>query len=134
MTLLFSYSLFAIIAIAANLLSQELALVLYAGPYELALAIASGTAAGLVLKYLLDRKYIFRADTKPLNKDGIQFLAYTATGVFTTILFWGTEIAFDIIFENKQARYTGAVLGLSCGYYLKYQLDKRLVFTSKPTK
>lgn len=129
MTIALTYSLFAIIAIAANILSQELALLLYSGPYELAVAIFVGTGTGLVLKYLLDRKYIFKANTKPLSKDGQQFLAYTATGVLTTLLFWGTEMAFDWFFANKGARYTGAILGLSCGYYLKFQLDKRFVFT-----
>ncbi|MGJ8688922.1 MAG: GtrA family protein [Gammaproteobacteria bacterium] len=129
MPIALTYSFFAIIAIAANILSQELALLLYAGPYELVVAIFVGTGTGLVLKFLLDRKYIFKANTKPLSKDGLQFLAYTATGVLTTFLFWGTEIAFDFYFANKSARYIGAVLGLSCGYYLKYQLDKRFVFT-----
>lgn len=129
MPIAITYSLFAIIAITANILSQELALLLYRGPYELAMAIFVGTGTGLVLKYLLDRKYIFRANTKPIHKDALQFLAYTSTGVLTTLLFWGTEIAFDFLFANKGARYIGAVLGLSCGYYLKYQLDKRFVFT-----
>lgn len=129
MSLLFLYSLFAIIAIAANVLSQELALLFYRGAHELLIAIAVGTAVGLVVKFLLDRKYIFKADTVPLSKDGRQFIAYAATGVLTTLLFWGTEIAFELIFASREARYAGAILGLSCGYVLKYQLDRRFVFT-----
>ena len=131
MTLALIYSFFAIVAIATNVLSQEITLLLYSGPYELALAILMGTAVGLVVKFLLDRKYIFQADSKPLSKDATQFIAYATTGVLTTILFWGSEIAFDYFFASKQARYVGAVLGLSCGYYVKYQLDKRYVFTTK---
>ncbi len=129
MSLLFLYSLFAIIAIAANVLSQEFALLFYRGAHELVVAIPVGTAVGLVVKFVLDRKYIFKADTVPLSKDGRQFIAYAATGVLTTALFWGSEIAFELLFASREARYVGAILGLSCGYILKYQLDRRYVFT-----
>ena len=129
MSLLFLYSSFAIIAIAANVLSQEFALLFYQGAHELVVAIPVGTAVGLVVKFVLDRKYIFKADTVPLSKDVRQFIAYTATGVLTTVLFWGSEIAFELLFESREARYVGAILGLSCGYILKYQLDRRYVFT-----
>lgn len=129
MSLLFLYSLFAVIAIAANVLSQELALVFYRGSHELFVAIPVGTAVGLVVKFILDRKYIFKADTVPLSKDGRQFIAYAATGVITTLLFWGSEIAFELLFESREARYAGAILGLICGYILKYQLDRHFVFT-----
>ena len=129
MSLLLLYSLFAMIAIAANVLSQELALLFYRGAHELAIAIPVGTAVGLVVKFVLDRKYIFKADTVPLSKDGRQFIAYTATGILTTLLFWGSEIAFELLFGSREARYIGAILGLSCGYVLKYQLDRRFVFT-----
>ena len=129
MSLLFLYSLFAIIAIVANVLSQEFALLFYQGAHELVVAIPVGTAVGLVVKFVLDRKYIFKADTVPLSKDGRQFIAYAATGVLTTALFWGSEIAFELLFASREARYVGAILGLSCGYILKYQLDRRYVFT-----
>ncbi len=131
MTIALFYSFFALVAITANVLSQEITLALYSGSYELALAILVGTAVGLVSKYLLDRKYIFKADTQTLSKDTRQFIAYASTGVLTTMLFWGAEITFDYLFGSKEARYVGAVLGLSCGYYLKYQLDKRFVFIKK---
>jgi len=52
-------------------------------------------------------------------------------GVFTTIIFWGTEIAFDILFQDPNAKYLGAVIGLSIGYVIKYFLDKRYVFIHK---
>jgi len=129
MSLPLSYCLFAIIATAANLLSQEFALFFYRGSHELLIAIPVGTAIGLIVKFLLDRKYIFKADTVPLSKEGRQFIAYAATGVLTTLLFWGAEIGFELLFASREARYLGAVLGLSCGYYLKYQLDRRFVFT-----
>lgn len=129
MSLLLLYSLFAVIAITANVLSQEFALLFYTGTHELIVAIPVGTAVGLVVKFVLDRKYIFKADTVPLSKDGRQFIAYAATGILTTLLFWGSEVAFELLFASREARYIGAILGLSCGYILKYQLDRRFVFT-----
>jgi positive regulator of sigma E activity len=49
-------------------------------------------------------------------------------GVFTTLIFWLTEYAFHLVFLTDEMRYIGAILGLSVGYYVKYQLDKRFVF------
>lgn len=49
-------------------------------------------------------------------------------GVFTTFIFWGVEISFDYFFKNNNAKYLGAVIGLSIGYLIKYFLDKNFVF------
>ena len=49
-------------------------------------------------------------------------------GVFTTLIFWGTEIAFDAMGDEPWLRYLGAVIGLSIGYVTKYYLDRRFVF------
>ena len=87
-----------------------------------------GTLAGLLAKYVLDKKYIFYH--KPENKmqDAKKFVSYTLTGVATTLLFWGTEISFDAVFSNEYAKYIGAVVGLTMGYISKYFLDKKYVF------
>ena len=58
------------------------------------------------------------------------FALYTAMGLATTAVFWGTELAFHWAFGTDAMRYLGGVLGLVAGYGLKYQLDKRYVFTS----
>ena len=42
------YSLFAVLAMAANILAQEAALLVYGAAYAMAFAILSGTAVGLV--------------------------------------------------------------------------------------
>ena len=55
-------------------------------------------------------------------------------GVFTTAIFWGTEYAFHLIFTTDAMRYIGGVLGLTIGYYIKYQLDKRFVFIDRSEK
>ena len=55
-------------------------------------------------------------------------------GVFTSAIFWGTEYAFHLIFAGDFMRYVGGVLGLTIGYYVKYQLDKRFVFIDRSEK
>ncbi|MDX1491113.1 MAG: GtrA family protein [Pseudohongiellaceae bacterium] len=123
------YSFFAVIATASNILAQEFSVLVISNSFALALAL--GTGVGLVVKYLLDRRYIFAAATKPVSQDSKQFIAYTLTGVLTTALFWGMEIGFDAFFDSRIARYMGAALGLGLGYVIKYQLDKRFVFTKR---
>ncbi|MEM7669469.1 MAG: GtrA family protein, partial [Pseudomonadota bacterium] len=48
--------------------------------------------------------------------------------VLTTVIFWGTEVAFYWHFGSEEMRELGAVLGLTVGYLIKYQLDRRYVF------
>ena len=130
MTLALRYSYFAILAMLANLLAQEFSVLLYSGPLEIYLAIAAGTLAGWVSKYWLDKRYIFMHETATQRDNLTTFLAYGATGVVTTLLFWGFELSFDLLFGTRAARYTGAVIGLGIGYVIKFHLDKRFVFTA----
>ena len=125
------YSIFAIISTLFNLAFQYITNHLYSGFGALYLAIFIGTLAGLIPKYILDKKYIFYHETKDKKDDVKKFGLYTLMSVFTTIIFWGTEITFDMIFDNENAKYLGAVVGLSVGYVVKYFLDKRYVFVDK---
>lgn len=122
------YSLFAIISTAFNLLFQFFSLLIYSETASLYIAMFIGTLAGLVAKYILDKKYIFYHTPKNKSDDTKKFLLYSFMGVFTTIIFWGTEIAFDYFSSNPNAKYLGAVIGLSIGYVIKYFLDKKYVF------
>ena len=92
-----------------------------------------GTLAGLLSKYILDKKFIFYHKPKGKVDDAKKFIRYTIMGIFTTVIFWGTEIGFDKYFEDENAKYAGAVLGLSVGYIIKYFLDKKFVFKGKST-
>ena len=49
-------------------------------------------------------------------------------GVFTTLIFWSLEFGFTLLFQTKEMRYLGGIIGLAIGYFTKYQLDKRFVF------
>lgn len=122
------YSLFAIISTLVNLLAQYGSFALYSGFLDLYVAMALGTLAGLVVKYILDKKFIFYHEVESKKEDAQKFFLYSLMGVFTTFIFWGFEIAFDALFSGESAKYIGAVIGLTIGYIVKYYLDKRFVF------
>jgi putative flippase GtrA len=125
------HSVFAVISILFNLLFQYLSFLIYADFAALYLAMFIGTLAGLVTKYILDKKYIFYHEPVDKKDDAKKFALYSFMGIFTTIIFWGSEIAFDALFQGQYAKYIGAVVGLSIGYIIKYFLDKKYVFTHK---
>lgn len=125
------YVIFAIIATLTNLLAQEITVQVYSGIFQFSLSVMAGTVVGLIVKYLLDKKYIFNYRTESQSQDAHTFIIYASMGVITTLIFWSMEYAFDTWFETRFMRYAGAVIGLSIGYVTKYQLDKRFVFVER---
>jgi len=128
MWMAFKYAVFAALAMASNLCAQALSHRLHEGPFELYVSMGVGTLAGLVVKYELDKRLIFYSRAAGVAEEGKRFSLYTATGVATTLVFWGCEVAFDRVFGTVSMRYVGALIGLTIGYAAKYQLDKRVVF------
>ena len=129
MRLALLYSLFAAISTAANIGAQDIWVRLW--PWArggVVTSMAFGTLVGLVVKYVLDKKWIFRFRADNLAHDGRTFMLYTLMGVVTTIIFWGVELGFEWVFRTDFMRYLGGVIGLMIGYIIKYQLDKRYVF------
>lgn len=131
MRLALVYALLAIVATVANIATQDTFLRFYQGSYAIALSVMAGTLVGLILKYSLDKRFIFSFQAKDAGHDSRVFLLYACTGVFTTLLFWGMELAFHLIFETREMRYLGGIIGLAAGYWLKFELDKRFVFQAK---
>lgn len=126
--LIAKYTAFCVIAMALNLGSQYAADISLAPPFWASIGI--GTGVGLLAKYILDRNYIFAARGATLAKDTRRFALYTAMGAVTTLVFWATEWVFAAAFSAAWAKYLGGALGLAAGYLLKYQLDKRWVFSA----
>ena len=125
------YTIFAAIATLFNLLFQYFSFLAYIGFGSLYVAMLFGTLAGLVAKYILDKKFIFYHIPTDKKDNTKKFALYSLMGVFTTIIFWGVEIAFDTLSQDPNAKYLGAVIGLSIGYVIKYFLDKKYVFIYK---
>jgi putative flippase GtrA len=128
LTLIFRYAYFALIATAANLGAQRVVLFYGDTPLVLAIAILSGTAVGLGLKFALDKRWIFLDHSKGVKAHVNKFALYATTGVITTIIFWTAEVLFWSIWHTNLMRECGAVLGLSLGYVTKFNLDRRFVF------
>jgi putative flippase GtrA len=103
----------------------------YIGAFDIFISVVVGTAVGLVVKYILDKRYIFRCRARNAAHDGKMFVLYTLMGLVTTVIFWGFEFGFDHIFETKEMRYLGGIIGLAIGYLTKYHLDKRYVFRTE---
>jgi putative flippase GtrA len=121
------YVLFAIIAGIGNLAAQDMT-VQTLPQLPLMLPILVGTGVGFVLKYVLDKKWIF-CDAFDVNSQEVQKIAkYGFFSVATTMLFWATELLFWHVAQTTTAKYAGAVLGLGAGNWIKYQLDKAYVF------
>jgi len=124
------YTIFAAFSVAINIGAQMLSIFYYKGLYSVEVSILIGTAAGLPLRYLLEKRYIFAFKSNNIVHDGRLFVLYSFMGVFTTAIFWGVEYAFHFIFATDAMRYVGGVIGLAIGFYVKYQLDKKYVFVS----
>ncbi len=125
------YTIFSAISILFNLLFQYFSFLVYIGFGSLYAAMFFGTLAGLIVKYILDKKFIFYHTPTDKKDDAKKFALYSLMGVFTTIIFWGSEIAFDTLSQDPNAKYLGAIIGLSVGYIIKYFLDKKYVFIYK---
>ncbi len=131
MALAVRYALFAVLATVLNLLGQMAGFRLLPAEYAVFGGMLVGTAVGLVSKYWLDKRYIFRFRSAGLQAEGRLFLLYSAFGAAMTLLFWATEWLFHLLFASEPMRYVGAVAGLSVGYFLKYHLDAKFVFVQR---
>ena len=101
----------------------------YSGYWAIEASILIGTIAGLPVRYFLDKRYIFSYVTSSITHESKTFFLYVFMSIFTTLIFWFMEYGFHLLFDDDAMRYLGGALGLSIGYYIKYKLDKRYVFT-----
>jgi putative flippase GtrA len=124
------YVLFAAIATLMNIGTQEA--VLRLAPFvALNLSIIAGTATGFIVKYWLDKNWIFFDVSSDRSDEAAKIFTYGLFGILTTLIFWSFELAAWWAFETSTAKYAGAVAGLSVGYALKYMLDRAFVFTGR---
>jgi len=92
------------------------------------IALAAGTAGGFLLKYALDKKFVFRFRAASPGRGAITLVRYGLTAVVTTVVFWSVQWLFAVGFSWEGAKYVGGSVGLTAGYILKYFLDRRFVF------
>jgi putative flippase GtrA len=125
------YVAFAIASTLVNFAAQQASLGVYHGVAAVHFSILVGTGAGFVLKYVLDKRFIFfDASAAPAAEAG-KVLVYGVTGLVTTAIFWGFELGAWWVFGSTAAKYAGGAVGLAIGYVAKYQLDRRFVFADR---
>ena len=129
-TLVYRYVVFAILATLVNLIFQRLVLWFGDGNIIFSFALVAGTMMGLIVKYILDKQWIFEDLSAGAIAHSKKFTLYTIMGIFTTGIFWGAEIVFWLTWKTDMMREIGAIIGLSIGYFVKYNLDRRYVFTN----
>ncbi len=125
------YAFFGIVATAANLFMQRGVFLFKPDGNAFYLAISAGAGVGLVVKYTLDKRWIFKDHASGVGSHTRKFTRYVLMGLFTTLIFWGFETGFWLLWRTEPMREAGAIIGLSIGYVIKYQLDRRFVFTDK---
>ncbi len=98
--LILRYAAFAVLATIVNLGVQRLVLAFGETALFFVLAVGAGTLAGLVVKYILDKRWIFYDLDTGVKAHGEKFTRYTAMGLITTAIFWGMETAFWLIWQT----------------------------------
>jgi putative flippase GtrA len=121
------YVLFAVISGLANIAFQQI--VIWTLPsLPIMASVLTGTGVGFVVKYVLDKKWVFLDTYDGHAAELRKVIFYGFFGVATTILFWAVELGFWHIWLTAEAKYTGAVIGLAAGNLIKYLLDRHYVF------
>lgn len=124
------YVAFAVVSGAANLAAQELT-VRSAPALPVLASVLVGTAVGFVVKYVLDKYWIFFDGYDGHAEEVRKIAVYGVSAVLTTALFWTVELGAWSLWRTSEAKYAGAVVGLALGYLIKYRLDKHYVFGTK---
>lgn len=123
------YALFAGAAIVINLIIQNIVLLAMPGLwFRIYVAILASNGAGLVFKFIVDKLWVFNDRDLSARGNSRKFILYALFGVLTTALFWGIELAFHYTFDTTFMTNVGAVIGLTAGYVIKYNLDKHFTF------
>jgi putative flippase GtrA len=130
-TVALRYAAFAVIATVVQVAARRAVLQFSDTGVYFAAAVRAGTIAGLVVKYLLDRRCIFcdaETGVKDLRR---KFFVHTTMGFVTTPIFWLREIASWLIWRANLVRELNAKIGLSIGDVGKRNLDQRFLFTDR---
>ena len=85
------YGIFACMATATNIGTQDLSIRLYNGAFGMLISVAVGTGAGLFVKYLLDKRYIFRFRAHFVINDSPTSEIYTLSLLLAIPLFQQSE-------------------------------------------
>ncbi|WP_439533387.1 GtrA family protein [Polymorphobacter sp.] len=132
-TIFVRYVAIAVGTSAANLLTQA-GIVEAVPTAPLMISILGGTGLGFILKYLLDKAYIFDDAYTDRASEAKKVGLYAAMSVLTTLIFWAIEAGFWYATASQGWKYFGGALGLGIGNFVKYRLDRQFVFKRPDTR
>jgi putative flippase GtrA len=127
------YLLFAAIAIGVNyavlnLSDKVLQPILPYDKWRLLLSQVLAIGSGFVVKYILDKFYVFKDAIATKKEEYQKALLYGMMSIITTALYMSISWGFYFLVSPSSAKTTGALIGLLTGYTLKFFLDKKYVF------
>lgn len=139
------YILFAVISVVLNMLIQLTVYnlltltgldLLYISIYkniDILTFIKMGTATvgAFVFKFFVDKLFIFKDRTENISAGLLQVIIYGLFAVFTTAIFYASQLSFKLLFVFDYSEYIGGALGLTLGYTVKFLLDRKYVFNRK---
>lgn len=102
------------------------------GPFEFEFwflgGLGMGTLAGFIFKFLVDKFIVFEEKMESFEATSRQASLYLGFAIITTIIFWGFEFGFKILFSGDWY-LIGGIIGLAIGYTVKFLLDRKYVFS-----
>lgn len=122
------YYAFAFVAIGINVVVQRLFFLGLNHPNAILFAMPIGAGVALLVKYFLDRKYIFEVASSPNQRE---FFRYAISGGLITLIFFVVEYLIWSLYETALARDLGIFVGMMTGYALKYFFDRNFVFVAE---
>ena len=142
----FSYMIFAVFAIMINILiqiiSKEILILFFFEfsnnyiqlgkvniEYWFIFALGFGTLSGFIIKFILDKFVVFeeKRNTISTEETGKQLSLYLGFAIITTMIFWGFQFGFKLLFPGDWY-LIGGIIGLAIGYTVKFLLDRKYVF------
>lgn len=129
--LVLRYASFAGVPKIANIANRHVVLRFGETGGRFAAALGGPGIVDLAIIYLLDRRRIFYGVETDVKHYSREFSLYLVLALITTAIFWRTETAFWLIWQTNFTAKLGAVLGLLVGCVVKYDLDRRFVFTDR---
>jgi putative flippase GtrA len=133
-SLMLRYAGFALLSTAINCLVQFFILHTLAGSLAIYIALAFGTGAGFVSKFLLDRNYVFYHVSSGYKQEVWVSICYLGTSVIMTLAYLSFQTFVYFEYGDGAFYYISACLVLCLGYSAKFLIDGRFVFTSGPQR
>lgn len=122
------YAAFALFSTAVNWAMQLAILRTIPGRFSIYAALFVGTGAGFVVKYLLDKNYIFQHASANRTQEAWVLALYLGTSIVMTAFYLVSQAVIFFVYGEGVVYYASGTAVLLLGYAIKFALDGRFVF------